>query len=230
MSLLKNIFELFFPRRCVGCEKELMSTEKIICTFCECQLLPTSFCKIPKNELEESFYGRIPVRSGAALFYFTKGGVVQQLIHHLKYKNRQDIGIFTAEWLAKNIKKSGRFESVDIIVPVPLQKEKLRKRGYNQVAEFGKTLTKEMKCEYNDDVLKRINTKKSQTHKNRMERWENVKNAFSNTNPSFFDNKHILLVDDVVTTGATLEACYFALSKSKNIKISIATIAFVSEQ
>lgn len=230
MSLLKNIFELFFPRRCVGCEKELISTEKIICTFCECQLLPTSFCKIPKNELEESFYGRIPVRSGAALFYFTKGGVVQQLIHHLKYKNRQDIGVFAAEWLSKNIKEGGRFESVDIIVPVPLQKEKLKKRGYNQVAEFGKTLAKEMKCEYNDDVLKRDNTKKSQTHKNRMERWENVKNAFSNTNPSFFDNKHILLVDDVVTTGATLEACYFALSKSKNIKISIATIAFVSEQ
>lgn len=226
MIFIKDVFELFFPRQCVCCKQILTRNERVVCTFCKHELPLTKFSKVSKNELEKSFYGRIPLQAGTALFYFKKAGKVQQIIHHLKYKNRQEIGIFAGQWLAEKIKKGKRFLNIDVIVPVPLQKEKFKKRGYNQVATFGKTLAKELNCEYCEDVLKRISVKTSQTHKNRMERWENVKNSFKATAPNYFTNKHILLIDDVITTGATLEACYIALSNSKNSKISVASIAF----
>lgn len=226
MFFIKDVFELFFPRQCVCCKQSLTHHENIVCTLCKHHLPLTKFSEISKNELEKSFYGRIPLQAGTALFYFKKRGNVQQIIHHLKYKNRQEIGVFTGKWLAEEIKNGNRFSTIDVVVPVPLQKEKLKKRGYNQVAVFGKTLSKELHCEYCDNVLKRVKSVNSQTHKNRIERWENVKNSFSITDSNYFNNKHILLIDDVITTGATLEACYLALSKSTNSKISIASIAF----
>lgn len=229
MNLIKDVFELFFPVRCVNCSEQLTRNESVVCTLCKHQLLPTLFSETPKNELEQSLYGRIPIQAGTSLFYFTKRGVTQQLIHHLKYKNRQDIGVFAGKWLAKNMIKSCRFNNIDVIVPVPLQKEKMRKRGYNQVSVFGKTLAKKLNCDYCEGVLQRKSTKGSQTHKNRIERWENVKKSFYVDEPRFFESKHILLIDDVITTGATLEACYLALSGSKNSKISIATIAFTQK-
>lgn len=223
---LKKLFHLFFPQQCICCERHLSHLPDAICTICKSELPTTCFSKTSKNELEKTFIGRIPIQAATALLYFSKGGKVQQLIHHLKYKNRQEIGIFTGEWLSKKMIESKRFSTIDMVIPVPLHAKKLKKRGYNQVTTFGKAIASRLHCDYNDTILIRVLEGNSQTKKNRIKRWEGVKNAFAVTIPEKIKGKHILLVDDVITTGATLESCYIALQKAEIATISVATIAF----
>ncbi|MFC2126922.1 ComF family protein [Bacteroidota bacterium] len=177
--------------------------------------------------MEKSFYGRIPINAATALFLFQKKGKVQKLIHELKYKNNTEVGIFAANILGNQILNSTRFGKIDFIVPVPLHKDKLKKRGYNQNTSFGQQLAKILNATYQPHVLIKTEDSQSQTKKSRYNRWENLRNNFLLKEPFIFENSTILLIDDVTTTGATIEACCLELLKAKNTKICIATIAHV---
>ncbi len=226
MNVLKNIFDIFFPKICLACNDTLSSNEKVLCVNCRHDLPLTNFSFEPNNLVEKSFYGRYPIQNGTALFYFYKQGTVQKLIHHLKYKNQQQVGTFIGNWLSEEMLESKRFQNIDYIIPVPLHKNKLAKRGYNQVSTFGKSLSKKLNIPFKEDLLVRVSYTKTQTKKIRLDRWKNVQELFYVPNPNKTNHKHILLIDDVITTGATLEACCNAFKNSTGIKISIACMAF----
>lgn len=226
MNYLKDLFFLFFPKRCLCCDYYLIPNEDTICLNCRHDLPLTNFTFEKNNLVEKSFFGRIPIEEATALFYFLKKGKVQQLIHELKYNKQQQVGTLLGNWLGEEMNESARFKTLDCIVPVPLHAKKLRKRGYNQVTTFGESLSKKLDIPFETDVLSRVSSTKSQTKRLRLDRWKNVKELFFVKNDKALENKHILLIDDIITTGATLEACYKALNTTKNIKISMACMAY----
>ncbi len=226
MNILKNIYNLFYPEVCLCCQEHLTSNEQVICITCRHDLPLTNLSRENNNLVEKSFYGRIPVENATALFYFFKKGNVQELIHALKYKNQQQVGTVLGNWLGDEILDSGRFSNVDCIVPVPLHKKKLKSRGYNQVTTFGESLANKLNFPFEENVLKRVSFTNTQTKKLRLDRWKNVEELFFVEDNAAMENKHILLIDDIITTGATLEACWKAFEKTKNIKISIACMAY----
>ncbi|TVZ55963.1 ComF family protein [Lutibacter sp. Hel_I_33_5] len=226
MRFLKDIFYLFFPKICTTCSESLLQSEKIICTACRHDLPIIDFKNYQHNKVSQIFYGRIPVEKAISFFYFRKKGKIKTLIHHLKYKGNQEIGSLIGNWFGVLLKESNQFNDVDYIIPVPLHENKLKKRGYNQLATFGKSLESKLNIPYKKDILIKVSSTKTQTYKSRLERFNDAKTKFKLTDIHFFENKHVLLIDDVITTGATLEACCLELLKTKNIKISIATIAF----
>lgn len=226
MKFFKNLIELFYPRICLACKEFLVDNESLICVGCRHDLPLTHFCDETENLLERVFFGRIRLEQATALFYFSKKGRIQELIHALKYRNHQKLGLFFGAWLGENIKESTRFQNLTCIVPVPLDKIKQKKRGYNQLTEFGKGLAAILGIPFVENMLIRSTISNSQTKKLRKERWENVHELFSVLQPEIFENEHVLLIDDIVTTGATIEACSLALKKGSNLKISLACIAF----
>ncbi len=226
MRVLKDIFAVFFPKICLCCKEHLIAKEFVICITCRHDLPKTNFSFEKENLVEKSFYGRIPIESATTLFYFFKKGKVQQLIHQLKYKKQQQVGVLIGNWLGAELTQSNRFKNIDCIVPVPLHKKKLKQRGYNQVTTFGLSLAKKLHVPYYENILVKTSSTKTQTKKIRLDRWANVQELFFVQNNSTLENKHILLIDDIITTGATLEACCKALYKIKKIKISIACMAY----
>jgi len=226
MSILKDIYALFYPEVCLCCHKHLTINEKTICITCRHELPLTHLSSENDNLVEKSFYGRIPVVSATALFYFFKKSNVQELIHALKYKNQQQVGVLLGSWLGDEMANSKRFLNIDYIIPVPLHKKKLKSRGYNQLTTFGKSLSEILKIPFMENNLLRISSTNTQTKKLRFERWKNVQELFIVKNPEILDNKHILLIDDIITTGATLEACYTAFENTKNLSVSIACMAY----
>jgi len=225
MQIFKDITHIFFPNICMCCKNTLKNNEKIICSYCLHELPLTNYTLTNSNAVLKIFYGRIALENATALLYYHKKGIVQNLIHNLKYRNQQTIGSFIGKWLGTEMKESNQFTNIDYIVPIPLHKKRLKERGYNQVTTFGKVLAKILDVSYIENVIIRKSANKTQTHKGRFDRWKNVTELFYLTNLSFFENKHILLIDDIITTGATIEACYNELIKTKNIKISIAVMA-----
>jgi ComF family protein len=185
----------------------------------------TNFHLKKENPVAQIFWGRANVFSATAFYYFNKGNKVQHLIHQLKYKGSYETGIFIGELMGCELKESALFNTVDMIVPVPLHPKKIKKRGYNQSEMFGKGMTKGLNRPMNTEVLYRQQFTETQTRKSRTERWENVENVFKVKNPEALSGKHLLLVDDVITTGSTLESCIHALETIPNVTISIAAIA-----
>ncbi|MDY0780618.1 ComF family protein [Tenacibaculum sp. IB213877] len=229
MQFLKDFTKLFYPELCVGCNSNLYSSELILCSSCRFDLPILDIEDPEKNLVASSFYGRIPIKHAVSLLSFQKENTTQKLIHHLKYKNNQEIGSFLGQWFRNHLKEKNFFSDIDYIIPVPLHPKKLQKRGYNQVTTFGKSLSKELEISYQENILQRVDLSSTQTLKKRFERFSNENTKFKLTNLTFFENKHVLLVDDVITTGATLEACCNELLKTKNITISIATMAFTEK-
>lgn len=223
--MLKHVVDLLFPKVCYACLNLLNDNESVICVACRHDLPVTNFHFNDDDSVKKSLYGRASIVNGTALFRFEKKGLVQQLIHGLKYKGYEIIGFTLGNWLGGELKSLSHYRSVDVVIPVPLHKNKLRKRGYNQVAKFGQQIAKALDADYSDSVLVKVTNTKSQTIKNRLARWNNSDELFALNNPELIADKHILIVDDIITTGATLEACISVLSQAKNIKISIATIA-----
>tara|TARA_B100000767_G_scaffold270248_1_gene293590 strand:- start:143 stop:829 length:687 start_codon:yes stop_codon:yes gene_type:complete len=226
MQFLKDLLYLFYPELCVICESKLVTNEKILCTYCRHDLPIINYTNYRKNKITEIFYGRIPIEKAVSFMLFRKKGKVKDLIHQLKYKKNQKIGVFIGNWFGEILQKNKEFIDIDFIVPVPLHKNKYRKRGYNQVTKFGECLSEILSISYEEKLLIRTSSTKTQTLKQRFDRFKNIDTKFLLTDTSFFKNKHILLIDDVITTGATLEACSKELLKSEGIKISIATMAF----
>lgn len=226
MNFLKDIFNIFFPEVCLSCDEHLSNNEDTICLTCRHDLPLTNFSFEKDNLVEKSFYGRIPIIDATALFYFLKKGKVQQLIHELKYNKQQQVGTFIGNWLAAEIIDSNRFKYIDYIIPVPLHRKKLKIRGYNQVTTFGKSLAEKLNIKYTEDLLIKISSANTQTKKLRLDRWKNVQELFVVRNNFNLENKHILLIDDIITTGSTLEACCKAFANIKGLKISIACMAY----
>jgi len=223
--MLEHIVNLFFPKVCYACYNALGDNEDTICVTCRNDLPVTNFHFNDDDSVIKVLYGRAKIEHGTALFRFEKKGLVQQLIHGLKYKGYENIGFVLGNWLGGELNEVDAYRTIDVVIPVPLHNKKLKTRGYNQVEKFGQQIAKALDVEYKDDVLVKITNTKSQTTKGRLTRWTNSDELFALKNMETIDNKHILLVDDIITTGATLEACVNVLSQVKNIKISIATMA-----
>jgi len=223
--MFKNIINLFFPPVCAGCHSFLLSNENVICTLCRHNIPLTNHHLNPENEAFKKFYGRIPVEYASALLYFHKKGIVQELIHNLKYKRQEEIGTVLGEWYVEDLKNSTIIQSVDAIIPVPLHKRKLRERGYNQVTNFGLALSKNLNVSYNPNLLVRNIYSKTQSKKTLLNRSDGIDSIFDVAFTEKDHNKHFLLIDDVITTGSTLEACSHALLKIPGAKISIVCMA-----
>lgn len=223
--MFKSLLHLFFPAVCAGCKTVLMANENVICTACRHEIPLTQQHLNPVNEAFKKFYGRIPVEHVSALLYFHKKGIVQELIHCLKYRGQEDIGTVLGEWYADELKNNSILQTVDAIIPVPLHPRKLKERGYNQVTEFGNALSKSLHIPVNTTILFRQLYSKTQSQKNRLGRTEGIDTIFDVSFSKKDHNQHFLLIDDVITTGATLEVCAKALLKIPGAKISMVCMA-----
>ncbi len=229
MSYLYDFFSLFYPKTCYACSLNLYKNESVICTSCLFKLPKTNYHLEKDNPVCKIFWGKTLVEHATAYYFFSKTGKVQHLIHHLKYKKAKEVGVFIGEIMGKELLESEFYKTVDVIIPVPLHPKKEKKRGYNQAEIFAIGLSKSMNLPLNKTSLIRTYASESQTKKTRFKRWENVKEIFSVNNTDELKNKHILIVDDVVTTGATLESCInLLLNKIDGIKVSVAAIAVAS--
>lgn len=223
--LLFYLTELLFPKLCVVCGDKLIEQEQWICLHCLHHIPRTNFHLYPDNPVAQIFYGRIPIELATSFFYFSKGSKYQTLLHNLKYKGMKELGDEIGKHFGIDLMQSPGFSSVDVICPVPLHPDKEKKRGYNQSWWIASGMARQMEKELSDDNLKRITATETQTRKGRFERWQNVEGIFGLSHPEAFTGKHILLVDDVVTTGSTLEACAQAIITTTNARVSIATLA-----
>jgi len=218
------MLNLLFPKVCVGCKQHLMKQEDVLCTACIHSLPIASFHKTGNNSLKDKFYGRFLVKNATALIYFQKRGLTQELLHNLKYRGKKKVSTFFGKWLGAEISEIDSYKEIDLVIPVPLHKQKLKKRGYNQVEGFGMEIAKALNVPYRDDILIKISKSGSQVFKTRILRFE-AEEVFSIQKLEEIKDKHILLVDDIITTGATLEKCALQLLKGENVSLSIATIA-----
>ncbi len=225
MKLIDDFLNLLFPATCAACGNTLFKNEIVICIFCQHQMPQTHFHHYRNNPLEKVFWGRVPLNAATSMYFFRKGAKVQHMIHQFKYKNRKEIGLYLGRQYGKMLLESEYFNSVDVILPVPLHPSKLKKRGYNQSEIFARGISESTHKPVDTVTLVRKYASESQTRKSRQNRWENVKEIFSLENSVTFQNKHVLLVDDVITTGATIESCVNELLKTVEIKVSIASIA-----
>jgi ComF family protein len=221
-----GFLQLFFPEICVTCGDKLLNQEKYICLKCLFDLPRTDFHKIQGNRVEQQFWGRVKIEHAASYFYFRKGSRYQKIIHYLKYKGLKELGEEVGKHFGYDLAEAENFSEIDVIIPIPLHPKKLKKRGYNQSEWIAKGLSSGLKKPVDNNNLIRVVETSTQTKKSRFERWKNVEGIFKVQQPDLLKNKHVLLVDDVVTTGSTLEACAVELLKIPEIKISIATLAY----
>ncbi|QMU31071.1 ComF family protein [Adhaeribacter radiodurans] len=226
-NLVADFISLLFPEDCLACHELLARGETTICTDCRVNLPYTNSHLLTgaKSELLSRFYNKVPVKHALAYLTFTRSGRVQQLLHALKYNGHEEVGEILGNWYGADLKEYQYQEQFDLIVPVPLHKKKLRKRGYNQSDSFAKGLAQVLDTHWQPNVLERLADTSTQTKKTRLERWQNVGQLFSVIQPEMVKNQRILLVDDVMTTGATLEACALVLLDAKAAAVSVAAIA-----
>jgi ComF family protein len=223
-DLRHGLVHLFYPRLCEGCSKPLHAGEQVLCISCNMQLPETNYSNIADNETALRFAGRIPFEYATTLAWFTNDGLLQHLMHGLKYKNKKEIGYCLGRRLGQSLQKTEWIHSVDMIIPVPLHPAKKAKRGYNQSMLIAEGMSGVLHIPAMEGILLRVRDTESQTRKTRAERVSNMAAAFTIHNPAQLKGKHILLCDDVLTTGATLEAYALTLQKEESIKISLVTV------
>jgi len=223
-EMIQNLLNLIFPNNCVLCGNHLVKQENTICISCEVNLPYTQLSNLEDNPVHKLFWGKCAIEHAYSLLYFTKGGKVQQLLHEFKYKKNTKIGEMMGQHIGYELKKlKSRY---DLVIPVPLHPKKEKLRGFNQSDFIASGLSSTLKSKFNNSRLKRIHFNESQTRKDRYTRFENTEQIFQCSNEGIFDNQHILIVDDVITTGSTLESCVNTILKeNKNVKISLCSIA-----
>jgi len=225
-SYLADFVSLLFPELCAACRESLVANEHLLCTDCRFNLPYTNFHLQADNIVARQFWGKISIEAAFALFYFNKGGKIQNMLHQLKYNGQQQIGNLLGSIAGAQLAKNEIFNNVDYIIPVPLHKKRFRERGYNQSTRFAEGLADKLNAVVEEGNLVRVKSTETQTHKSRFARFENMQEVFMVINPEKLKGKHVLLVDDVITTGSTLEACGEQLLKVEGLKLSIATIAY----
>lgn len=222
---IKSFFNLFFPDLCQACGENLMKQEKIICLSCLSKIAYTDFHLHEENPISRLFFGRCNIEQATAMCFYERENRIQNLIHKLKYKGKKEVGLFLGAELAKVLITSQLYKDIDAIVPIPLHKKKEHIRGYNQSMIIALGMLEFMDIPIIADSLIRLEFTETQTKKNRWDRYENVKNMFAVQKEDQIKGKHLLLIDDVITTGATIEACVKHLSNIEGVKISVAGLA-----
>jgi len=225
MQFLTDILNIIFPKICCTCGQSLMKYEEILCFHCRRVLPKINFQNQKENELSDRFIGKINIEYAMAYLYFHKSGITQKLLHQLKYKNNPEIGEMIGHWFGQELKEKEIMKKAELIIPVPLHPKKERRRGYNQSHYFAKGISEITNIPIDLKSLKRIRYETSQTVKTKEHRWKSVEHAFEVHDRKKVENKHILLVDDIVTTGATMEACGLELLKNGASGLSIAALA-----
>ena len=228
-NIINSTLHLFYPHVCTGCGSDLLEKNNLLCLKCIHDLPHTGFADLPNNPVEKYFWGRIPLSAAYSQFYFSKEFLIQHLIHQLKYRGDTNIGFYLGEMMGKTLLNSNRFSSIDALIPLPLYASKEHKRGYNQAAVICNGMSAIMNVPVLNGAVIRQHATETQTRKHRTERWENVKQSFKVVNQQELAGKHLLLVDDVVTTGATLEACGNVILQQDNVQLSIATLAYAAK-
>lgn len=229
MSILTDLWELFFPRCCLICGARLLEQEKMLCIGCLAGLPRTGFHREKENRVERNFWGKFPIERATSFLYYARGGDVRQLLYELKYYGNKQVGEVMGRLMAAELLSSRFFEGIDVIVPVPLHRRRERWRGYNQSYCLAKGLSAVTGIPVQANIMIRDRNTETQTHKGQYERWENVQNLFHCSRPQDLEHKHILLVDDVLTTGATLVSCADALQDIPGLRISVLTLALAGE-
>lgn len=218
------LFHLFYPHTCIGCGSDIITEENFLCLQCINQLPYTDFAMHTNNALEKKFWGRLPLTSAMSLFYFSKGSIIQNMIHEFKYRGNKKAGQYYGNLMGNSLLNSNRFD-VDLIVPLPLFIRKEKLRGFNQAEILCNGISEIInKPVSRKNVIRKVFTE-TQTKKHRLERWKNVEGIFYVNNPEELEGKKILLVDDVITTGATIDACGTEILKIKDVKLSVASLA-----
>jgi ComF family protein len=230
MAFLKRwsdgLMHLFFPHTCAACGTDVLNEETALCLKCLHQLPVTNFHQHANNPVEKIFWGKLSITAATSYCHFTKHSLIQNVLHQAKYKNNQQAAVYMGRLLGNSLLQSHRFNTIDAVVPLPLFAARLKKRGYNQATLISQGIGLVTGKPIIDNAVTRLSATETQTHKNRVERWQNMQGRFMATNTFVLENKHILLVDDVVTTGATLEACGQEILKITGTQLSIATIAY----
>jgi len=224
-TLAGDILDLVYPKACAACDDDKPVRGSIFCMACMAGLPCTNYHLIEDNPFERHFWGRVKIKAGGALYYFVPGGRAQTLLHNIKYRRRSDYAVKVGQIYGHQLVMASRFQNISVVIPVPLHWRKLRKRGFNQSQSFAEGLSESMGISVDLDVLKRRRSTSTQTRKSRSARVLNVADAFDLQQSSRLEGRHVLLVDDVLTTGATLEACASKLLEIQGLKVSLATIA-----
>lgn len=224
-NIIYDFFSLVFPKVCPACGNNLYIQENSICTKCLYELPKTNFHFNKDNEVARLFWGRVKLEAATSYYFYYKGSKFQNIIHQFKYKGQKHIGFYLGKLFGADLRNTS-FSEIEIIHPVPLHSKKLKRRGFNQSEYIARGISESLNKTVITDVIYRATDVQSQTIKSRYERWENIEGVFKIKNVNKLKNKHILLVDDVVTTGSTLETCASEILKLNNTKVSIATLAF----
>ena len=225
ITVFRNFISLFYPPLCAGCAEALLANEKFLCSECFSDLPKTNYHCIRDNRAYEQLAIRFPVQKASAWLYYNKHGLGQKLVAAVKYQGNISLGEWLGASLAAELLPSGFFEAIDYLVPVPLHQKKQRKRGFNQSETLAKGISSLTGISIDTDIIYRAKANVSQTQKGVYERWENTQHIFQVKDVERFKNKHLLLLDDVLTTGSTLEACARALLQCENARVSVLTLA-----
>jgi len=220
-----DFVSLFYPYLCQACGQTLRRGEEVICSECQYALPQTHYHEERNNAIEKHFWGRVEIFRASSFYFFQKGSRIQHLIHQLKYRGRTEVGVKLGDMYGVQLREQQDYHTANVILPVPLHKSKEMQRGYNQVNLFCEGISHSMEIPWLKNILIRTKSTETQTHKSRFERWENVGSVFQIANPAALEGKHVLLCDDVITTGSTLEACARAILNIAGTSVSIATIA-----
>jgi ComF family protein len=226
LQWMQDAAGLFFPMYCAGCGASLPDHHAPVCVHCIANMPATDFERWPANPVEKLFWGRLPLAGACSGYYFSRGSAVQSMIHHLKYLDSPELGLFLGRILGERIRESARFSNTDALIPLPLYPEKQRLRGYNQAERIAAGMAEVLKLPVLVNAVGRTRQSASQTHKNRMERWQQMAGSFQVYPEALASFRNPALVDDVVTTGATLEACGNAIRAKSNVALHVVTLAY----
>ncbi|HVF96566.1 MAG TPA: phosphoribosyltransferase family protein [Flavisolibacter sp.] len=227
-DIKESILHLLFPHVCEGCGTDVLQQDHFLCLHCHASLPKTEFHLYPNNPVEKIFHGRLRIQNATAQYYFSKQSRMQHLMHSLKYKGNKDVGIYLGKLMGFALAETAHFQPIDALVPLPLFPSKEKRRGYNQATVLCEGIADVLHKPILTDVVIRTVHTDSQTAKNRVQRWQNMEGRFQLVKPEVIYGKHVLLVDDVITTGATLEACGAELLEAQNVQLSVATLCFSS--
>lgn len=230
MALINDFLSLIYPRHCEACANTLFGHEQFICTHCRLNLPKSNYHTLTDSELIRTFSGRVPLINAACYYLYEKSGKIQRMLHAIKYEEQKELGEYLGTHYGTDLVKQPSFQDIQVILPVPLHKRKLKLRGFNQSEWFAKGLARSLNREMDLNSLERVVDTATQTKKKKFQRWENVEGIFKLNPKASLANKHVLLVDDVVTTGATIEACWSALRHVPGVRISLVSIAFAAKR